>query len=393
MRSPSVVRVHPSPLEWEEAREVAHRSAPSLAAQILPLDACSGTVLAAPLVARVPLPSFATSAMDGFAVSGSGPWSVVGDLRAGMCWEDSLVPGTALRIATGAPVPAGVTAVLPVEGAHLVGSRLSGRAEPGRHVRPVGEECAAGEELLPAGTPVRPAVLGLAAAVGLDVLEVHPRPCVRALVTGNELVGDGLPRPGRIRDAIGPQLAPLVRAHGGELVSSSWLPDDVDALHDAIRAADADLVLTTGASSIGPADHLREVLDSLGARVVVDGVRCRPGHPQLLAVLPDGRLVVGLPGNPLAALVAVVTVLAPALHGAAGRALPAPRRALLREGTRSPSDVTRLVPVTISGLHAQPVDHSGPAMLRGAARADALAVVPPGRALPVGADVEVLPLA
>ena len=386
-------RLHPSPLAWADARAVAYRSATPLGSQILPLDACHGTVLAAPLVARSPLPSFTASAMDGFAVAGRGPWSVVGDLLAGMRWEVPLEPGTAIRIATGAPVPAGATAVLPVEDAHLVGTRLSGGVEPGRHVRSAGEECAEGEELLPAGTPVRAAILGLAAAVGHDVLEVHPRPRVHALVTGDELVGEGLPGQGRVRDAIGPQLAPLVCAHGGEVVASSWLPDDFDALYKAIEVADADLVLTTGASSIGPADHLRAVLDALDARVIVDGVHCRPGHPQLLAVLPDGRLVVGLPGNPLAALVAVVTVLAPALQGAAGRALPAPRRALLREGTRSPSDVTRLVPVTLSGMHAHPVSHTGPAMLRGAALADALAVVTPGPALPVGADVEVLPLA
>lgn len=381
-----------SVLSWPEARARALAAGVSTAPLELPLDACAGAVLAAPLLALTPLPSFDTCAMDGWAVAGAGPWRIVGEVLAGRAWSGRLSDGAAVGIATGAPVPAGATGVLPVENGTLSGDLVSGPVEPGRHVRRAGEECAAGDALLPAGSVVTAAVLGLAAAAGHDRLAVHPRPSVVALVTGDELLDSGLPRDGLVRDALGPQLARLVSAAGGELFGLQHLADDADLLATALAGAAADLVVTTGASSAGPADHLRGVLADLGAQVLVDGVACRPGHPQLLARLPDGRLVVGLPGNPLAALVAAVTVLAPALAGLGGRPLPAPRAALLATSVRAADLDTRLVPVRLRGLTAEPTRHTGSGMLRGAALADALAVVPPGPSLEAGAEVEVLPL-
>lgn len=377
---------------WADARARALAAGTPTRPQDLPLDACAGAVLAAPLRALTPLPSFDTCAMDGWAVAGAGPWRVVGELLAGRAWPGPLVSGTAVGIATGAPVPVGATAVLPVENGLLTGDLVSGPVEPGRHVRRAGEECATGDELLPAGSVATAAVLGLAAASGHDRLWVHPRPGVVALVTGDELLDAGLPRDGLVRDALGPQLARLVAAAGGDLRGRQHVADDADLLAKALAGADADLVVTTGASSAGPADHLRGVLRGLGAQVLVDGVACRPGHPQLLALLPDGRLVVGLPGNPLAALVAAVTVLAPALAGLGGRLLPHARAALLTTGLRAAERDTRLVPVRLRGLMAEPTRHDGSGMLRGAALADALAVVPPGPALAAGGEVEVLAL-
>ena len=388
--------VHPrgteSAVSWPDARARALAAGAPTAPRELPLDACAGAVLAAPLRALAPLPPFDTCAMDGWAVAGAGPWRVVGELLAGRAWPEPLAEGTALGIATGAPVPAGATAVLPVENAFFAGDLVNGPVEPGRHVRRAGEECATGDALLPEGWVITAAVLGLAAAAGHDRLAVHPRPSVVALVTGDELLDHGLPRDGLVRDALGPQLARLVSAAGGELLGRQHVADDADLLAKALAGAAADLVVTTGASSAGPADHLRGVLADLGAQVLVDGVACRPGHPQLLALLPDGRLVVGLPGNPLAALVAAVTVLAPALAGLGGRELPPPRAALLTTAIRAAEHDTRLVPVRLRGLTAEPTRHAGSGMLRGAALADALAVVPPGPSLEADAEVEVLPL-
>lgn len=386
------LRGNASALSWPDARARARAAGIPTAPRDLPLDACAGAVLASPLLALTPLPPFDTCAMDGWAVAGAGPWRVVGELLAGRAWPEELTDGTGVGIATGAPVPAGATAVLPVENALLSSDLVSGPVEPGRHVRRVGEECSVGDALLPAGSVVTAAVLGLAAAAGHDRLAVHPRPSVVALVTGDELLDAGLPRDGLVRDALGPQLARLVSAAGGELLGRQHVADDADLLAKALAGAAADLVVTTGASSAGPADHLRGVLAELGAQVFVDGVACRPGHPQLLAVLPDGRLVVGLPGNPLAALVAAVTVLAPALAGLGGRELPPPRSALLASSVRAAGLDTRLVPVRLRGLTADPTRHTGSGMLRGAALADALAVVPPGPSLEAGAEVEVLPL-
>ncbi|MEX2289050.1 MAG: molybdopterin molybdotransferase MoeA [Mycobacteriales bacterium] len=388
-------------LSWNDARRHAFEAGPVLPAVRRPLEACAGTALAAPLVALSPLPPLDTSAMDGFAVAGDGPWRVVGEVLAGERSADRLRSGTAVAVGTGAAVPPGTTAVLQVELAELRrdvprgdvprADMLHGVVAPGRHIRRAGEECRQGEALLPAGAAVTAAVLGLAAACGHDTLEVRPRPRVVGLVTGDELLLDGRPRNGRVRDALGLQLPLLVAAHGGELVGRSHLRDDRALLRDAVSTADAEVVVTTGASSVGPADHLRGVVQDLGARLLVDGVACRPGHPQLLARLSDGRFVVGLPGNPLAALVATLTVLAPLLAGLGGRTLVR-RAAVLDEAVPAAEAGTRLVPVRLEGLCARPVPHAGAGMLRGAALADALAVVPPGADLPAGAEVEVLPL-
>ena len=387
------VRRHPvRELSWAQARTTASGAGAALAPELHALADCSGLALAASMTALSALPAFDTSAMDGYAVAGAGPWTVLGAVLAGTAWPDRLADGSAVGIATGAPVPDGTSSVLPVEAAVRSGSSVDGPVEPGRHVRRRGEECAAGELLVPAGTPVSAAVLGLAAAAGHDVLLVHPLPRVVALVTGDELVERGLPGAGRLRDALGPQLGRLVAGYGGQLVGRSHVADRAELLLRAVSESDADVVVTTGASSVGPADHLRAVLRDLGATVLVDGVACRPGHPQLLARLPDGRTVVGLPGNPLAALVAAATVLAPLLVATAGRTPPPPRAALLSTSVRSAPDATRLLPVRLAGLRAEPVRHTGSGMLRGAALADALAVVPPGSAGDAGSEVEVLPL-
>lgn len=381
----------PAHLPWDRARARSYGAAAPLPGRSLALERCAGATLAAPLLARTDLPPADTSAMDGYAVAGAGPWALVGEVLAGSAWPGRLEPGCAVGIGTGAPTPAGTSAVLQVEHAEVRDGAVHGEVEPGRHVRRAGEECRTGDVLLPAGTAVTAAVLGLAAATGHDALEVVPRPRVVALVTGDELLSQGLPRDGRVRDALGPSLPLLVGAHGGDLRARTHLPDDAALLRSAIETAEADVVLTTGASSVGPADHLRAVVADLGGTLVVDGVACRPGHPQLLAQLPDGRLVVGLPGNPLAALVAALTVLAPVLAALSGRALRT-AAAVLAEPVPAWPGGTRLVPVALEGLRARPVPHTGAGMLRGAALADALAVVRPGPDLPAGAEVEVLPL-
>jgi molybdopterin molybdotransferase len=317
---------------------------------------------------------------------------VVGEVLAGARWPDRLGEGTALGIATGAPVPDGATAVLPVEAAQRRGDRVDGPVLPGRHVRRRGEECRTGELLVPAGTHVGAAVLGLAAAAGHDALLVHPLPRVVALVTGDELLERGLPGRGRVRDALGPQLARLVAGCGGALAGRSYVPDDAGLLLRAVAEAQADVVITTGASSVGPADHLRRVLGELGAEVLVDGVACRPGHPQLLARLPDGRIVVGPAGQPAGCRRRGRHRAGPPA-GRDGRAHPGPASHGSAVGAvRSAPDATRLLPVRLAGLQREPVRHTGPGMLRGAALADALAVVLPGSAGEAGSEVEVLAL-
>lgn len=288
-----------------------------------------------------------------------------------------LSPGQAVGIATGAPVPRGADAVLPIERAVLVGRTVTGEVRVGQHVRRSGEDCEQGRELLPAGTVVSPAVLGLAAAVGHDVLRVHRRPRVAVVLTGDEVVRAGTPGVGQVRDAIGPVLPGVLAAAGAELVDVVHVPDQAEPLADALRRQDVDVLLVGGATSKGPADHLRTVLGELRADVRVAGVECRPGHPQLLAVLPDGRCVVGLPGNPFAALGACATLVEPLVGALAGRSVKAAITAHLRSDVVAHPRDTRLVPVALSGSTATPVGHDRPGTLWGAALADALAVVPP----------------
>ncbi|ALU94867.1 molybdenum cofactor biosynthesis protein MoeA [Streptomyces globisporus C-1027] len=399
-------KTSPPPPSWDRARAVAARAGRGRppATIRLALDRALGHVLAEALGALTDLPSFDTSAMDGWAVAGPGPWAFEAGagLLAGRSPAAALPDGTAVRIATGARVPPETTAVIRSEHAHVDEARglLHARRSvvTGQDIRPRGQECRSGEQLVPAGTVVTPAVLGLAAAAGYDALPVVPRPRVDILVLGDELLNAGLPHDGLIRDALGPMLGPWLRALGAEVSGARRLGDDAGALRDALTSSDADLIVTTGGTAAGPVDHVHPVLDALGAELLVDGVAVRPGHPMLLARLsPDGPYLVGLPGNPLAAVSGLLTLAEPLLAGIAGRPAQDPYRALVHAEVHGHPHDTRLVPVVhrpgrAGGRdHVAPLRYNGPAMLRGIAAADGLAVVPPG-GVRSGTEVEILDL-
>ncbi|AXK31702.1 molybdopterin molybdenumtransferase MoeA, partial [Streptomyces armeniacus] len=397
---------------WGEARRTAARAATHGMPVTLPLEETLRHVLAAPVEALTDLPSFDTSAMDGWAVSGPGPWEltapVTGDSRdatadpgivAGQDEPEPLPDGRAVRIATGARVPRGATAVLRSERARAGGTRLRlaedappGSAEQGTDIRPRGQECRSGDRLLASGTVVTPAVLGLAAAAGYDQLTVTPRPRAEVLVLGDELLHRGRPRDGRIRDALGPMVGPWLEGLGADVVATRRLGDDAEALYEAVTTSTADLIVTTGGTAAGPLDHVHPTLRRVGARLLVDGVEVRPGHPMLLADL-RGRHLVGLPGNPLAAVSGLVTLAGPVIRTRAGRAAPAPVRAALTADVSGHPRDTRLVPVEhgADAVGAVPLRYTGPAMLRGIAAASHLAVVPPGGAA-AGTPVQLLEL-
>ncbi|MFE9630081.1 molybdopterin molybdotransferase MoeA [Streptomyces sp. NPDC006463] len=376
--------VHTAPAQampWQRARELAHGAPLPLAARTVPLAAATGLTLADALRTHHPLPAFDTAAMDGYAVAGQGPWRIRGTVRAGTAWDGPVAPGEAVEISTGAPVPAGACAVLPLELAGGGDGWVSGPAQaPGEHIRRAGEDAPVGTCLAPAGTRVGPALLGLAASCGYDVLRVRPRPRVGILVTGDELDRDGMPGPGRIRDALGPLLPPLVTALGGAAVGVQHVPDrPAVLLAEAVHGLrDTEVVVVTGSTSVGTTDQLRQLLGDADARMSVDTVACRPGHPQLLAGLGSGRWVVGLPGNPYAALVAAHTLLAPLLAGLSGRSLPPLPQVPVRGDVRPVPGVARLVPVAWDGSGARVVGGHRAAFLRGAAVGDALAVITEG---------------
>ena len=395
-------------LPWDQARRVAAAAAQPLTPVTVRLEAALGCALADPVSALTDLPAFDTAAMDGYAVAGPGPWLLANeDIRAG---GDALVrldPGAAARIATGAALPAGCDAVLRSELATvetaLHGARLysldpltglpddEGRAlPPGTDVRPRGEECAEGEPLVPAGSVVTPAMLGLAAAAGYDSLNVIPPPTVAVLVLGDELLDRGLPRPGRVRDALSPLVPPWLADLGARANPPIRVPDTRQALLDEIEDSTADVIVTTGSTASGPVDFVHDVLDHLGARWIIDGVQVRPGHPMLLAVLPDGRPLVGLPGNPLAAVSALVTLAAPLIATMRGVPTTDGEALLGVDVTSHPRD-TRIIPVLIDDGQARPLRFDGPAMLRSLALADALVAIPPSDGL-AGSTVPLLPV-
>nr|WP_307128918.1 molybdopterin molybdotransferase MoeA [Streptomyces sp. B1I3] len=385
---------------WTGARAVAERlgRAAPRAAHRLPLDRALGHVLAEAVAALTDLPSFDTSAMDGWVVAGPGPWSVrEGEgLLAGRGTAAPLPDGAAVRIATGARIPADATAVIRTEHARADEAKgllhATRNVVPGQDIRPRGQECRSGDRLLPVGTLVTPPVLGLAAAAGYDALVVVPRPRVEVLVLGDELLTAGLPREGLIRDALGPMLGPWLRALGAEVTPPRRLGDDAEALRRALTTSDADLIVTTGGTAAGPVDHVHPVLAEAGAELLVDGVAVRPGHPMLLARLAEGGpYLVGLPGNPLAAVSGLLTLAEPLLRGIAGRSAQEPFRAPVHEEVHGHPHDTRLVPVVHRGDSVMPLHYNGPAMLRGIAAADGLAVVPPG-GVRSGTEVEILDL-
>ena len=391
---------------WDVARAALADLVQPLAPVRRPLAECDRLVLAEDLVAQCALPSFDTSAMDGWAVCGPGPWVIVGQSLAGRPVPGPLSAGQAVVIATGGVVPPGASAVIRSEDGVVddpSGVAVVAAPDPvgPTHVRPAGEECAAGEVLAVAGTQLTPALLGLAAASGTDTLMVVPRPTAALVLFGDELATSGIPEMGRVRDSLGPQVPAWLERMGVDVVAVEQAEDTLTAHIEAIRraTASADVVLTTGGTAAGPVDHLHAAIAACGGEVVVDSVAVRPGHPMLAArlagsgVLADtATWIVGLPGNPQSAIVTLMTLGAPILAGLAGRE-PLPKLAEVpsTEDIGAPAHEDRLVLGTRTAAGFVPGSHLGSGMLRGLAAATGFAVLPPG-GVTAGATVRWLPL-
>jgi len=378
---------------WEAARVAAHAAGtrhPVRAVEV-PLDEADGATLAGPLLTRTDLPAFSTSSVDGWATRGPAPWRIVGRILAGSKAAPLTEDGTCVEIATGAMVPAGTEQIVRVEDSSREGEYVTGVARAPKEWRDAGEEARAGEELFPAGTRVTPGIVGLAASCGYDSLAVR-RPRAAVLVFGDELLTRGLPGDGRVRDSLGPSLPAWLRRLGAsptEVIGP--VEDTLEAHVKAIRTAleNADLVCTTGGTMHGPVDHLHPALKEIGAEYVVNTVEVRPGFPMLLASVDGGALVAGLPGNPQSAIVALVSLVAPALAGLSGRPLPELRRIRLGADIAGRGRYTHLALVDRDG---RPVSHAGSSMLRGLAGAVGFAVIPPGSSGVAGDEAALVPL-
>jgi molybdopterin molybdotransferase len=355
---------HRGGTSWPKARMLAAQATP-LPAQDVPLIDALGCVLAADLKALGDLPAADNSAMDGWDVAGSSPWRVMADLPAGGLYADRLRAGQCVRIATGATVPDGTDAVVPVEESMgttsgvrpaAVGSPESRRLRS--HIRRAGEEATCGDILLPAGTLVTPPILGLAAAAGNDTLPVVPKARVDVFILGDELLDGGVSGAGRTRDALGPQLPGWLLGFGVAPRKVRRVPDDLTTLTATLAASDADVLVTTGGTSVGPRDHIRAAVEQVGGHLVVHGVDVKPGHPMPARTKPrphaSARLMTAQPGR----------------IGDGHRLLP--------------------VALTTDG-NAVVLPSCGSAMLRGLAAATGLAVIDPSGAV-AGQEVRYLVL-
>lgn len=307
-------------IPFEQAQAILADHIKPLAPRRVALDDALGLALAEEVRAKGPRPAFAAATMDGYAVQardGVAPRRVLAEQEAGRVLDVAVGAGTCVRIMTGAPLPEGADAVIPVELTQEQDGWMHAQAavDPGRNVRPVGADLAAGQLVLPAETPLGPAEIGLLASLGMAQPSVYPRPRVAILATGDELVGQGQPlAPGQIRDSNSYTLMAAVRSIGCEPIRMPRIADTQDALRQALLAAlpQADLVLTTGGVSMGTRDLVKPVLEELGT-IHFGRVAIQPGKPLTFATV-QGTPVLGLPGNPVSTLVGFEMVVRPMLR-------------------------------------------------------------------------------
>jgi molybdopterin molybdotransferase len=384
----------------------------------LPATDAVGCVLAADVVATEPVPPFANTAMDGYALRAADVAAVpvtlpvVAEVAAGHPAPRPLGAGEAMRIFTGAPMPEGADAVVMVErterrdGGKAVEIQVS--VDPGNHVRAVGEDLHAGQRVFGAGDEITPARLGVLASLGIDGVEAHPRPRVGVMSTGDELVvGPGPLQPGQIRDSNRPALLALVAQGGFDAVDLGRVADDEAAITTGLErgAAACDAVLTSGGVSMGDIDLVKVVLDRIGKMRWMQ-VAIRPAKPLAFGVIRaagGGRRqvpVFGLPGNPVSSLVSFELFARPGLRRLAGQPHPRLHRPRLTATadealSRRPDGKVHFVRVVATAgergvLHVRSSGGQGSHQLAAMARANALAVVPDGDGVRLGGQVEVI---
>jgi molybdopterin molybdotransferase len=374
----------------DAARTDVVSSCAPLTAEPVPVEDAAGRALAADVIAAADVPAFDNSAMDGFAVrsdASSGPLPVVDESRAGAPASRTLAAGEAIRISTGAAMPAGADAVVPIEQVHEADGRvtLSAAVARGQHVRRAGEDLRAGAVALAAGTVLGAGALGVAVGAGAATLSCTRRPRVAILCTGDELRPPGAPLgPGEIHNSNRVILAALARQAGAQVTSAEAVPDTRAATEAALARAfeDADVVVLSGGVSVGPHDHVKPALEALGATERFWRVDLQPGKPTWFGTR-GAQLVFGLPGNPVSSFVTFALFARPALRALQGaEPLPPRERAALavdvpRRGR------TQALRVRLDGgdgtLRATPTGPQGSHVTASLPDADALAFVAPGK--------------
>jgi molybdopterin molybdotransferase len=381
--------------------------------------AALGRVLAEDVSSAEDLPPFDSSAMDGYAVAaaGGGELRVVDEARAGAPSAATLRAGSAIAISTGAQIPAGATAVVPVERVEVADGRVRVPAvERGANIRRAGEDVRAGDVVLRAGAALGPAEIAMLAQLGATEVRCGGVPRLSVLVTGDELVAPGEPlAPGQIRDSNGAALAALATAAGARVTATRRVGDDFGATVEALRAAleEADVVSVSGGVSVGEHDHVKPALAELGVEEVFWGVALKPGKPTWFgtaakpraasepgaSAAPAGaRLVFGLPGNPVSAMVTFTLFARPALRALAGAdpgvaRLRARLDAPVRLNAKREQAVRCRLRAGDGGWRAEPTGPQGSHQISSMLGADGLALIPAGEGtLEAGETVLIEPL-
>ncbi|MAE64020.1 MAG: molybdenum cofactor biosynthesis protein [Phycisphaeraceae bacterium] len=386
-----------------DARSRLDASVHMLTDETICLFEAAGRVLASNVRCTVDVPGFARSMMDGYAVKAADtsgatgynrrPLTVVGEVLAGSTCDCRIAAGQAVRIMTGAPLPDGADAVLPVEKTELESDRLFALDEvsPGKHVGRPGEDITAGTTVLNARRVLRPQDIGVLSSIGAGRVTVTRRPRVRIVVTGDELLEAGsTPEGHQIADANGPMLSALVARDGGVPVNPGIVADDRDSILAAMRH-DADVVLVSGGSSVGQEDHAPTLLARHGI-LAVHGIAMRPSSPAGFGML-DGRHVFLLPGNPVSCLCAYDFFAGRAIRALGGRDRAWPYRRVTRPLRRKLVSKVGRVDYARVGLvddGVEPIAISGASVLSSTTRADGFVVIDgDSEGFPAGAEVSV----
>ena len=361
---------------WDAARTVAAHSFNTLPQEIIEVSHGVARTLASDAHALCDLPTYATSAMDGYAVAGVGPWRIIGEVKTGLPMKGALADGSAVAIATGGVIPAGTFGIIRWEIAKVNESILNGDVVENQDIRPSAHECKSGDLLVKAGALLNPGKIGLLSAAGLDQIRVVRKPRTALILLGDEIQLKGIPTNGLIRDALGPQLPGWLESMGCEIVATHYIPDEISHVVKALSDASAlaDIVITTGGTAQGPRDFLHEALSQINAEILVDTVAVRPGHPMLLA-RTDTCAIFGLPGNPQSAIVALVSLGAPVIASLLGQIQQELPTVITSNELTAPSDFTRLIIGNIVNGEFEVGQYLGSAMLRGLAHSTGFAVV------------------
>ena len=372
----------------DDARSRVLAAVRGLAAEGVDLGDALGRVLAEDVVADLVLPPFDSSAMDGFAIAAgqAAELSVVGESQAGLPFDGALASGQAVRISTGAVVPRGGDAVVPIEQVRVEGDRIHvPGVDAGAHIRRAGEDVKPGDVVIRAGAELGPAEVGMLAALGRVEAHVARRPQVAVAVTGDELRQPGEPlEPGQIYDSNAVAIGALATRAGADAVRRTRVPDREEATVDALaEAADGvDVLCITGGVSVGPHDHVKGALAQIGFEQQIWGVSLKPGKPFWFGVRGD-QYAFGLPGNPVSAMVTFQLFARPLLRALQGADPDQARSTAVLDGPiRSNADRDQAVRCRLrmadDGWHAEPTGPQGSHVMSSMLGAGALAIVPAG---------------